>query len=730
MRRVSRILLTALGLALSTLPLQAQDLLVPAPSSTQSETAPALLIADMVYVEADSILIAEGNVEAIYDGRRLSAARVVFDQEAGTLSLDGPIRIVEPNGDVLTATAATLDDGFRNGILAGARIVLDEQLQLAAVEARRLGGRYTQLSKVAVTSCQVCGRNQTPLWQIRAGRVVHDEEARQIYFNNATFHVLNVPVLYFPQLRIPDPTLKRARGFLPPEFRTSSLLGFGIKLPYFVPLGRHQDITVTPYLSTESSTLELRYRRAFRYGRIQVDTAMSRDSLYDGVRAYAFVTGQFQLPRDFQLDFGLQSVSDQAYLDLYGYSSADRLRNYLSVSRYRRDEAFSGGIDYYETLRDEDTTETKPSAILDFDYQQRFFPAAIGGELRMSTEAHTHYRPSDRDTDGDDADSVVDGRDVGRLSATLSWRDRYTLPGGIRAGLLTQVSADKISIAQDATSEPEADVITPAAALELRWPWLRRGRGGSATLIEPLAQIAWSGGDRPRTAADESTRQEFDEGNLLSLSRFPATDRRERGRVTALGMRWHHRDPIGWQAGLTFGQVWREDADTSFTRSSGLGLKTSDLLIATHFETRTGFLFTGRGLLDGEDRAWTKVEARAAWETDKLDLGAAYLLLREDRDEDRDDTQSEWTLDAAYAFTPSWSADGYWRYDLGDNRSDRAGLGVLWQNECVSAEISVSRRFASSTNLEPSTDIGLTVALKGFSTGGSAKEYRRTCSRF
>lgn len=98
----------------------------------------------------------------------------------------------------------------------------------------------------------------------------------------------------------------------------------------------------------------------------------------------------------------------------------------------------------------------------------------------------------------------------------------------MRAGVLTQVSADHIRIAQDVLSEPEATIVTPAAALELRWPFLRRGRGGSATLIEPLAQVAWSGGERPTTAADESTRQEFDEGNLLSLSRFPATDRRER----------------------------------------------------------------------------------------------------------------------------------------------------------------------------------------------------------
>ena len=245
-----------------------------------------------------------------------------------------------------------------------------------------------------------------------------------------------------------------------------------------------------------------------------------------------------------------------------------------------------------------------------------------------------------------------------------------------------------------------------------------------------MAQIAWSGGERPRTAADESTRQEFDEGNLLALSRFPATDRRERGRVTALGIRWNHRNPNGWQAGLTLGQVWRADEDTAFTQSSGLGLRTSDLLIATQFETLGGFLLTGRGLLDIDDSAWSKVEARAAWTRENMELGAAYLLLRADPDEDRDDTQSEWTFDGSYIFTPAWSADGYWRYDLGDNRSDRAGLGVTWQNECVSAEFSVSRRFASSTNLDPSTDFGLTVSLKGFSTGGSAKEYRRTCSSF
>ncbi|MHA7874644.1 LPS-assembly protein LptD [Roseivivax sp.] len=693
-------------------------------------TPPALLVADMVYVESEDVLVAEGNVEAVYDGRRLTASRVVYDDGAGTLSIEGPIRITEANGDVLTASSASLDEGFRNGILAGARIVLDEQLQLAAVEARRVGGRYTELSKVAVTSCQVCGKNEKPLWQIRAGRVVHDQEARQIYFENATFRVLDVPVFYFPRLRIPDPTLKRARGFLPPQVRTSTLLGFGIKLPYFIPLGPHQDVTLTPYLSTEGRTLEMRYRRAFTNGDIQIDSAVSSDSLVEDLRAYAFVSGNFDLPRDFVLDFGIETTSDAAYLDVYGFSSSDRLKNFAEITRYKRDSAFSSAVSFYETLRDEDTTETRPSAILDFTYERRYFPAAIGGELRLSVDSHAHFRPSDQPFDGSDADSVVDGRDVSQLSATVSWRDRYTLPGGLRLGLVGQVSGDRIRIAQDDTSEPEASVLTPAASAELRWPWVRRGASGARTLIEPLAQIAWSGGERPTTAADESTRQEFDEGNLLSISRFPAPDRRERGVVGVAGIRWRHSDPLGWSAGLTMGQVWREERDPAFTKSSGLSETDSDILIATHFASALGFQVSGRGLLDLDAADFSKAEARVDWETRRFELGASYLLLKADPAEDRDETQSEWTLDGAYEFTPDWSADGYWRYDLGDNRSDRAGLGVTWQNECVLAEFSVSRRFASSTNLEPSTDFGLTVSLKGFSTGGSAKEYRRTCSTF
>ena len=46
-----------------------------------------------------------------------------------------------------------------------------------------------------------------------------------------------VSIAYIPYLRLPDPTVERAQGFLIPIVALTSNLGIGIKLPYFIPLG-------------------------------------------------------------------------------------------------------------------------------------------------------------------------------------------------------------------------------------------------------------------------------------------------------------------------------------------------------------------------------------------------------------------------------------------------------------------------------------------------------------
>ncbi|MEY8842585.1 LPS-assembly protein LptD, partial [Cribrihabitans sp. XS_ASV171] len=405
-----------------------------APTEETDTQGPAMLVADSVFITPDRQLIAEGNVEAYQGDVRLRAERITYDRATGQLSITGPIRIDQGGAVTILADAAELDNELRNGLLSGARMVFDQQLQLAALQMTRVGGRYTQLYKTAVTSCHVCEDGRPPLWQIRAQKVTHDELERQLYFENAQFRVLDVPIFYLPVMRLPDPTVERATGFLIPSVRTTSQLATGVKVPYFFRLGDHRDLTLTPYISSKTRTLGYRYRQAFRRGRIEIEGAHTRDDLQPGEdRGYFFADGRFALQNDFRLDFQIRTTSDNAYLVDYGLPDYDRLRSQIALERIKRDTMFYGSFIHYETLRDSEVETQIPSDIIDLAWQKRLFPTGIGGEVRLTAWGHGHKRTTSAD---------VVGRDIARFTVDAEWLRSWTFTSGLRTDWRMGASVD------------------------------------------------------------------------------------------------------------------------------------------------------------------------------------------------------------------------------------------------------------------------------------------------
>lgn len=699
----------------------------PPTAGTTQQSQTAVLVADEVFITRDKTLVAQGNVEAFQGNTRLQAGAIRYNQSTGALEIEGPITISEGTDTIILANAAQLDPDLQNGLLTGARLILSQQLQLAAHQINRVEGRYSQLYKTAVTSCHVCEDGTPPLWQIRARRVVHDQLEQQLYFDDAQFRIRNVPVFYIPRLRLPDPTLDRATGFLAPTIRSTSQLGTGIKVPYFIKIGDHRDLTLTPYLSSRTRTIEFRYRQAVRNGRMEFNGAISRDDELPGeTRGYLFGDGQFDLDRGYKLEFNVELTTDRAYLTEYGYSSKDRLASELTVSRARRDEYVRASVFNFETLRDGEVNATQPTFVLDGAYERRFFPKRLGGELRFGLQAHGHRRSSDVDTDGPDADLIVDGRDVARINGQVDWIHRAILRGGFVTDTQIGASFNFFDISQDSTFAQNHSDLTSHAALALRYPMIRRSAGGVVDLLEPVVQLGWVDGTRLVIPNEESTRVEFDQGNLLSLSRFPRPDRRERGTTAAVGMTWTRIDPDGWDAHMAIGQVFRSDADPAFTTSSGLDGTRSDFLLAGQIKTPDGLSLTGRGLFDDEFE-FAKAEVRGDWDFTRGRLGGSYVWLDEDAAEERTQAVSEFTLDGSYKINASWTANADWRFDVADDRAATAGLGLTYFNECVSVDLSVRRRYSSSTSVEPSTDFGFNVGLRGFAANSGTERYERSC---
>jgi LPS-assembly protein len=701
-------------------------------SAAQDGAEPTLptLVADRLSVGEANRLIADGNVEVLYGEARLTASRVIYDSEGERLLVEGPITLTTGTDTIMLADAGELSPDLTEGLLHSARLVLNQRLQIAADDLQRVGGRYTRLGSTVASVCKVCSDSEVPLWQVRAHRIIHDSEAKKIYFDHARMEILGMPVFYLPRLTIPDPSVERATGFLTPRIKFNSELGTGLKTPYFIVLGESRDLTLTPYVASGTRTVEMRYRQRFVKGDIQVKGAVSDDDILPGeTRYFVFADGDYSLPRDFKLEFNLWGVSDPDYLLDYDYYDDNRLKSFVTLGRTRRDEFIAGSIVHYEILRDSEINRRGPTWMGDGLYKRRFVPPGLGGIASATAALHGDQRNSNDPYDGPDANDFGDGMDLRRLSAWFDWQRDWVLDNGMVLGAQGMLDIDQYEITDDVLYGGNPMRTTPGLAVAWSWPLVKAGAGGARQVLEPVAQFVWSDiyedGDIPN---QDSVMVEFDEANLFSFSRFPGVDKREIGLRANLGLGWTRYDPAGWSFGLDVGRIFRADDTDQFSQGSGLNGTASDWLAAVQLDLGGGLSLANRALFD-DSFDFTKNDLRFNWYTDRFGIGSSYLWIVADPAEERLEDSSEWKMDASYRFHDNWTGRANWRYDFVNDEPLRTGLGLEYSNECVSVDLSVSRRFTSTAESDPSTDFGVVVSLAGFGSRGNTTQARR-CARF
>jgi LPS-assembly protein len=713
---LSTLALISAGLAAIPQHVQAQGTPATRPVAQNSATQNAALLADSVSFIGTQ-LIATGNVEVHYDDIRLSAGRIIYDRASGALSIEGPIYLSQSGSDtVVLASAAELSSDLRNGILTSARLVIDQQFQLAAASMERIDGRYTRLSRTVSSTCKICEGSSVPLWQIRASEVIHDSQARQLYFTDAQFRLWDVPVFFLPRLRLPDPTLERATGFLVPVFWNSSTLGTGIQVPYFVTLGDHKDLTITPFLATQARSLDLRYRQAYRNGMLEINGAVGTDDTDNGLRGYAFVDGQWDIRNDLQFGIDLRATSDISYLLDYDVYGGDRLTSRLWLERYGADTAFDAQLIHIRTLRDSEVAieDTLPFLLSDASYKYVFSPETLGGTAWVELSAFGSYRTSDTD---------IDGMDVLRISAETGWKDSAIWGPGIRVDGQVSAVVDAYSIWQNSNYEEQVGRVTPAAQLRLSYPFERTTRTGAHQTIEPIVQLSWSqsyGSDVPNS---DSILTEFDAGNFLALSQFSGNDRRGFGARGAVGVKFSHQGQ-DLSYGVTVGRIIARESDPDYTVVSGLSGATSDLLIDAYAQLGNNLNVGSRALLD-TDMSINKWETRLDLLRTRYSLGLVHSYVQADADEDRDTDLSELSLDSTIKLNGAWTATADYRYDFNEMKAASAGLELEYSNECARVRLGVSRRYTDTASLDPTINYSISVGLGAF--GNQKSSSQATC---
>ena len=104
--------------------------------------------------------------------------------------------------------------------------------------------------KIIFTSCKE--NDNCPPWSLKAKKVTHDKNKKQLIYDSAVLQIYDLPVLYFPKFFHPDPTVERQSGFLKPLLNKSNILGSSFQLPYYSVISDDKDLTFKPTLFNQN----------------------------------------------------------------------------------------------------------------------------------------------------------------------------------------------------------------------------------------------------------------------------------------------------------------------------------------------------------------------------------------------------------------------------------------------------------------------------------------------
>ena len=672
---------------------------------------PVALIADQITVDSETgRVVAEGSVEVYYGDRTLTAQRIVYDDKTGRIAATGELVLRDKSGVTVFADAADLDADLVDGLVSGARSVMGEHTRLAAVEARRVDERYNTLSKAVYSPCKVCADDPTPLWRIRARRVIHDEEERIIHYEDATFDVLGVPVAWLPYFSHPDPTVKRTSGFLIPEFLNSSTFGYGLKVPYYWVIDEHSDLTFKPFFTTDDGLiLDLEYRRAFTNGEIRVSGSATINDYLGSSRFLGHFDseGTFKTASGIEYGWDITVASDDAYLGRFDYDYGDRLTSEIFVRRYGDGGFFDLSGVYFQSLRDNEPAGDIPRAAPLFDGRYSIDEPLLDGRVGLIGSTYTLVRNR--------------GRDVTRLTLGADWERQAVLNWGLSLTAFAEVRGDMFIFNDDpvAGSGTEAR-LTGQTGVEARFPLVSDTINGVTHMFEPVAQAIFApyGGNGMAFPVEDSIVTEFDESNLIDRNRFSGLDSVEEGPRLNLMVRYERisNDGLGFDASV--GRVFRVRPVNAFSTGSGLRDTSSDF-VASWSASYDPYVQIRHRVRVDDTGAITRNEVASYFDIEPVDLSLGYLFYEADPSIGTATDREEVSGFVGVDLDENWSMTAYAQHDLVAGLFVQYGGGVKYANECCSVEVIVRRTNTASSNNPASTSIGLQVKLF---TLGAGKE--------
>lgn len=679
---------------------------------------------DLVYDRDKRVVTATGHVEISYSPRVLMADKVTYDQNTGVVTADGNVSLLDPEGDVAFADHVVLRNQMKDGVVQTLSVLLTDKSRLAGHDAVRTDGEITTVHRGVYSPCEVCKEKgeTTPLWQIKAFRVIHNKEKKEIVYEDAFMEMFGVPVMYLPYFSHPDPTVKRQSGFLAPDLASSTNLGQEVTIPYYWAIQPNMDATLAPrYTSKQGMVYEGEFRHRIEQGSYQFfgtatwPTSQTPNTPGEAdFRGSLFGNGRFNLEDNWDWGFQSQLVSDNTYLRKYGLSDTTDLTSNLFLEHVDGRDTFTANAYYFRNLLPTANRDNTPWLAPIVNFTHSFGDILGTGRLNFTSNVMVLGTPA--------------GLGSRRLSNTFDWEKPFTSQAGSVYRFFASLRGDLYSTNKspvDATSglvygqETVARAL-PTVGVQASYP-LVSSEGSVRQVIEPIGELIYSPniGNNPRIPNQDSQSLEFDDTNLFSDNRFPGLDLWETGARASAGIRYSIYGNNGAQASVLLGQSYRLKEDTSFTAESGLRNELSDYVGAVQVAPDNNILAIYRFRVSESQFKFSRNEFDLMARTGPLTTQLGYAFFASDPAVlTAPGAREEVTLGSVLKLSEYWRLFGSTVRDLANSATISNELGIGYQDDCFGLAVGFYQSNISYQDIQRSNTFLVQITFKNLGSTG------------
>jgi LPS-assembly protein len=675
---------------------------------------PAVLHADEIVVDDDLGLVsAQGNVEIAQGDRLLKADTLTYNRRTNSVTATGNVSLLEPTGEVAFAEYIELSDDMREGAMRDLRLIIADQSRFAAVTARRADGSKTVMRRATYSPCEPCREDPTraPVWQIRASRITHDQEKKEVVYENARMEIAGVPVLYTPYFSHPDGTEKRKSGFLVPDISNSSRVGGMVTTPYYWVLSPSSDATIAPsVLFNDNPMLSGEYRQRFATGQAQFNGSILNTKRegegFPSVRGHIGGDGRFDIDDNWRWGFEAMRASDKTYIDRYRLRQRFNFTQQNTLESRLYTEGFSdrgyASVDFmaFQGLRPEDDPSLTPYVLPAARYRWEGAPGAAGGRFTFDGDAVVVYRS--RGTESRHA-SIVNGW---TLPYTTRSGEIYTLTASVQTDVFDVQRLGPTSDQFRPTDSGTTVRAMPQVAMSWRYPLIRR-HGLVSTIVEPVAAVylAPNMGAQRDLPNEDSRGLTFDDTNLFRTNRFSGRDRLESGQRFVYGLTTELMRSSSQRVSFFLGQQYRSTSEPAAASGSGIDTRFSDLIGRTIFIPAQWMRITHGFQIDNSTREMQRSVATAAFGTSALTYSVSHLRVDRALQPSATNSINQIAHSLTSRLDENWSLRG--RVSEALNAAEKgilvAGATVIYEDDCLIWGVDLTRRNIGRAEIPPDT---------------------------